>query len=229
MRGAECVDYCGRNEGVGMSGAGQRWAARSLSRAKSSRNWARWLCPWRYGRGKRHTGIRWAWSVTLHITVQHDPLITDEQDELLDLFRLNQRCLVVHFGSATAQRVGRAYAPGGAREVFFARGQAGFNAETQRNAEKRGEEALCEPLRTLPGLGRRPPRCFDLPDWKIKGQVAPCKGNGTVFRHGRCLNPWPRFKVPIWNLKHSATSRPPKLSGRSASNRVPHATIFVAP
>ena len=65
------------------------------------------------------------------------PLTADEQDHLLYMFRLNQRCLVVHFGFPTAQRVGRAYSPGGAREVFFARGQAGFNAETQRNAEKR--------------------------------------------------------------------------------------------
>src|ERR1017187_5683861 len=178
VRGAECVDYCGRNEGVGMSGAGQRWAARSLSRAKSSRNWARWLCPWRYGRGKRHTGIRWAWSVTLHITVQHDPLITDEQDELLDLFRLNQRCLVVHFGSATAQRVGRAYAPGGAREVFFARGQAGFNAETQRNAEKRGEEALCEPLRTSANL------CASALNLRTIEQIEHCGGQPAELEVG---------------------------------------------
>src|ERR1035441_525174 len=66
MRGAECVDYCGRNEGVGMSRAGQRWAARGLRRAKSARNWARSLCPWRYGRWKLHTGIRWACSLALH-------------------------------------------------------------------------------------------------------------------------------------------------------------------
>jgi hypothetical protein len=79
------------------------------------------------------------------------------------------------------------------------------------------------------GLGRRPPRGFGLPDRKIKGQVALGEGNGTVLRHGRCLNCWPRFKVPIWNLKHSAASRPPRLSARSASNRVSHATVFVAP
>jgi hypothetical protein len=84
---------------------------------------------------------------------------------------------------------------------------------------------LCQPCR----VGPPTTRCFDLPDWKIKGQVALCQGNGTVFRHGRCLKCWPRFKVPIWNLKHSAASRPPKLSARSASNRVPHATSFVAP
>src|ERR1039458_1808009 len=34
-------------------------------------------------------------------------------------FRLNLRRLVVHFGSPAAQRVWRAYSPGGAREVFF--------------------------------------------------------------------------------------------------------------
>src|ERR1035438_6618868 len=49
-----------------------------------------------------------------------------------------------YFECSHAQRVRRAYALGGGREVFFARGQAGFNAETQRNAEKRREEPLSD-------------------------------------------------------------------------------------
>ena len=57
------------------------------------------------------------------VAVQHHPLTTDEQDGLLDLFRLNQRCLVAHFGSPAAQRVGRAYAPGGAREDLFGKAE----------------------------------------------------------------------------------------------------------
>src|ERR1035441_181187 len=79
-----------------------------------------------------------------HIKGYDHPLTSNQQDDLLDLFRLNQRRLVVHFGSPTAQRAWRAYAPGGAREGFFARDQPGFNAETQRNAEKRRAEPLCD-------------------------------------------------------------------------------------
>ena len=56
-----------------------------------------------------------------HIKGYDHSLTRDEQDGLLNLFRLNQRRLVAHFGSPTAQRVGRAYAPGGAREVFSGR------------------------------------------------------------------------------------------------------------
>ena len=109
-----------------------------------------------------------------HIKGYDHPLTTNEQDDLLDLFRLNQRRLVVHFGSPTAQRVWRAYAPGGAREVFFARDQTGFNAETQRNAEKRREEPSLRPsanlcasalnLRSLEQIGTiRPPETL----WEV--------------------------------------------------------------
>jgi hypothetical protein len=58
-----------------------------------------------------------------HIKGYDHPLTTDEQDGLFDLLRLNQRRLVAHFGSPTAQRVGRAYAPGGAREVFLGKAE----------------------------------------------------------------------------------------------------------
>ena len=89
----------------------------------------------------------------------------------------------------------------------------------QKGARRSNTHVHCHPLRACePGrlavreldaaLGRRPPRCFGLPDWKINGQVALCEGNGTVFRHGRCLKCWSRFKVPIWNLKHSAALPP---------------------
>jgi hypothetical protein len=60
-----------------------------------------------------------------------------EQDGLLDLFRLNQQCLVAHLGSRIAQRVWRAYSPVGAREVFFGR-------DERRGASGHGFEDLGE-------------------------------------------------------------------------------------
>ena len=52
--------------------------------------------------------------------VQHHPLIPDEQDDLFDLFWLNQ--VRFHFsGAPTAQRVRRAYSRRYASEVFFGR------------------------------------------------------------------------------------------------------------
>jgi hypothetical protein len=58
-----------------------------------------------------------------HIKGYDHSLSADEQDDLFDLFRMNQRCLVVHFDPPTAQRVGRAYAPGDAREAFFGKAE----------------------------------------------------------------------------------------------------------
>src|ERR1035437_7433599 len=142
------------------------------------------------------------------ITVQHDLLTSNQQDHLLDLFRLKQRFLVVHFGSPMHNTCGEHMLPA-ARGKSFSRGAKPNLTQrrkgTRRNAEKNRSSPCTATVQVVRKLRRI-------------SQVPASQSVASLSVILRCFRWNGRNSVPGCPRGHpEATPRPPR--GHLVANR----------
>src|ERR1035441_7882303 len=184
MRGAECFDYCGGTEGVGMSGAGQRWAARSL-RGRSLRG---------TGHGRSVLGAMAEGNFILEFVGRvHLRFTRYGRLASLTWYPISRRG--VAGGAASSRMASNRVRMLVSWPSILRSSSASLWAKGSLAASIRRKPTKARMMATLTstalslrntlesiatpcsvkayGLCRRPPRCFDLPDWKVKNADSP--------------------------------------------------------